>query len=72
VEHDRAGLEQHEAVLLEDRHLSKGLQSAVLRGVLVTLAEQARAVGKICLFERPADAQVAHLPARELRDPGEG
>ena len=38
---DSSGLEEHEPVLFEDRHLTEGLPSAVLRLVLISLLEEA-------------------------------
>ena len=42
VEHDGAGFEEHEAVLLEDRHLPERLQRAIVGLVLIALLEEAR------------------------------
>jgi hypothetical protein len=56
VQHDGAGFEQHEAVVLENRHLAERLQRAVVGLVLVALLEQARLVRQSGLFERPACA----------------
>ena len=69
MQHDSAALEKHEAVLLEDRHLSERLQGAVFRAVLLALREQTRPVGKAGLFERPPHAQIAHLAFGEVRNP---
>jgi hypothetical protein len=65
------GLEQHKTVFLENGHLTEGLQGAVLRLVLLSLAEEAGLVGKSRFLECPACAQVAHLALGELRNPFE-
>jgi hypothetical protein len=46
VEHDRSGLEQHEAVVFEERHLPEGLARAVVGGRLVVGVDQPRAVSE--------------------------
>ena len=68
---DRPGLEKDETVLLEHWHLAEGLQCTVIGLVLVALLKQPRAVRQAGLFQCPAHAQVAHLPAGEIRDPFE-
>src|SRR5262245_29114488 len=72
VEHDGARLEQHEAVLLKDRHLAEGLQRAIVQLVLIALAEEPRPVWQAGLLQRPARAQIAHLTLSEIRDPSKG
>jgi hypothetical protein len=72
VEHDRSGLEQHEAVVFEERHLPEGLARAVVGGRLVVGVDQPRAVSEARLFERPPHPKVAHLALRERRHPLEG
>jgi len=62
MQHDGAAFEQHLTVLVEDRHLAKGLHGAILGLVLIAHLQQAGAVGEARLFERPADAQIADLP----------
>jgi hypothetical protein len=43
VQHNGSGLEEHEPVLFEDGNLPEGLQSTVLRLVLISLLEEAHA-----------------------------
>ena len=50
------GLEEDKAVVLEYRHLSEGLQGAIVRFVLVALLEKARPVRQAGLLQRPARA----------------
>ena len=71
MEHDGAGFEEDEAVLLEDRHLPEGLQRAILRLVLIALLEKARLVRQARFLQRPARAQIAHLALGEVRNPFE-
>jgi hypothetical protein len=44
MQHDGAGFEQNEAVILEDWHLSEGLQRTIFRLVLIALFQEARFV----------------------------
>ncbi len=71
VLHDGSGLEQHEAVFLEDRHLAEGLQRPVLRLVLIALAQQTAPVWQAGLLQRPAHAQIPYLTPSELGNPFE-
>src|SRR5689334_10425320 len=68
IKHDGAGFEYDEVTFLEYRHLPEGLYCAIIRRVLIALIEQARAVWEACLLQRPAGAQIAHVPLREGRD----
>src|SRR5262249_33447770 len=69
VKNDRSAFEEDTAILLEDRHLPERLQRAVVRLVLVAQLQEASLVGEARLLERPAHAEVAHLPLREGGNP---
>jgi hypothetical protein len=71
VEHDRPGFEEREVAVLKNRHLSEGLQGAVVRFVLVAQRQKARLVGDARLLQGPARAQIAHLAVGELWNPFE-
>jgi hypothetical protein len=64
VQDDRAGLEEHEAVVLDDRDLAEGLAGAVLGDVDLPVA-----VGHAGLLEGPAHAQVARQALGKGRHP---
>src|SRR5262249_14222458 len=69
MEHDGTRFEEDETVLLEDRHLTEGLQGAILRFVLIALLKQSRLVWQAGFLQRPAYTQIAHLAAREVWNP---
>src|SRR5262245_24250109 len=69
MKNDRAALEEHMTILLEDRYLPERLQCAVVRLVLVALLQEARRVGKARFPKRPARAKIAHLPLCERGNP---
>src|SRR2546421_5070906 len=72
VQNDRPALEQHTAVLLEDRHLAEGLQRTVVGLVLVALLQQTRPVRQSCFLERPTYAQIPHLALCKGGNPAKG
>src|SRR6185369_14910393 len=67
----RARLEQHQAVVVDRRHLAEGLHRPVGGRLLVVGPDQHHLVGQACLLERPAHAQVAHQALGERRHPAE-
>jgi len=60
VEHYRAGFEQDEIILFENRHLSERLTRAIFGGRLVVGVNQPRTVCEAGLFERPPHAEIAY------------
>ena len=72
VHDDGAGLEQHQAVVVDRRHLAERLHCAIGGRLLVVGADQHHLVGDARLLERPAHAQVAHQPLGERRNPAKG
>jgi hypothetical protein len=60
------------AVLFKDRHLPERLQRTIFRFVLIALLQEPRLVGQARLFERPSDAQIAHVALSERWHPTEG
>ena len=71
MQDDGPRLEEHKAILFEDRHLTERLQRAVFRLVLIALFQKARAIGEAGFFERPAHAKILHLAPGEIRNPFE-
>ena len=71
IEHDSAGFEENEAIILENRHLAKGLERAILRRILIALLKKAGPIREACFLQRPAGAQIAHLALSKVRHPFE-
>jgi len=72
MEHDRPALEHPHRLVAVARHLTKRLIGEIVRGPLRSRAEFAHGIGDARLLERPAHAQVAHLPASEVGHPRKG
>ena len=72
VHDDGARLEQHQAVVVDRRHLAERLHRPVGGRLLVLGADQHHLVGQARFLERPAHAQVAHQALGERRHPAEG
>ena len=71
MQQDRAAFEDRKPVIGKPRHLAEGLMGemrrlAVLEGRAFDFIRQAR------LLQRPADADIAHKPARHFGNPIEG
>jgi hypothetical protein len=71
MKNDRPGLEKDETVLLEHRYLAEGLQGSVVGLILIAHFQETGAVRQPRFLQRPADAEVAHLPASKIGDPPE-
>src|SRR6202040_3779027 len=71
MQHDGSGFEEHQAVFLKDRDLPEGLQRPIVRFVLIARFKEAGLVRQTRFLQRPARAQIAHLPLRKLWNPFE-
>ena len=71
MQHDGAGLEQYQPVLLVRGDLPERLKATIALGRPIVRPDQPLLVWKARLFERPAHAKVTHQAAGEGRYPTE-